>query len=79
MKSHNLQANDLPLAPLIVGDVNQDNQIDTQDYNIFMACYGSKQCPSDQKAGSDVNDDGVVDGIDYNLWLKIYSTHPGAG
>jgi hypothetical protein len=61
---------------LIAGDVDQNNTLNTTDYNLIVACYGTKICS--YKRGADVNDDGVVDGIDINLWLRIKSTVAGA-
>lgn len=58
--------------PLVSGDLNNDNQLDILDYNILISCYGSKQCPPDQKAASDLNSDGAVDGVDYNIWLRNF-------
>ena len=52
-------------------DLNNDNQLDILDYNILISCYGSKQCPPDQKAASDFNS-GQVDGVDYNIWLRNF-------
>jgi len=67
----------LPLTSLTIGDIDQNNQLDSQDYNTLISCYGSKQCPAILKTGSDISDDGVVDGVDINLWLRIYSTQRG--
>lgn len=80
------QTNTLPLVSLVAGDINNDNQIDIQDYNILISCFGSKQqtsaCiaqPSATSAGADINDDGMVNGIDYNLFLRELSVQHGDG
>ena len=57
-------------------DLNNYNQLDILDYNILISCYGSKQCPPDQKAASDLNS-GQVDGVDYNIWLRNYQRPHG--
>jgi len=60
----------IPNFSLVNGDIDQNNQIDNNDYYDLVACYGSKQCPPNQKLGSDLNDDGVVDGVDLNIWYR---------
>lgn len=74
----------LPLASLVTGDINNDNQLDILDYNILVSCFGSKQqtssCtnpPTQQSPGSDLTDDGKVDGVDYNIFLRELSVQPG--
>ena len=57
----------LPIVTLVSGDINNDNVLDIQDYNIFLSCYGQNVCT--QKKLADFNDDGPVDGIDYNIFL----------
>ena len=70
-------------ANLIAGDVNGDNVIDGQDYNILISCFSNKTCDAANKTLSDLNSDGVVDGVDYNLLLREWSvgrqgvTRPG--
>lgn len=60
----------LPQIFLVTGDSNNDNQLDIQDYNILLSCFGSAfhtaQCLSPE---ADINDDGSVDGVDYTLFL----------
>ena len=57
---------------VIVGDINGDNTIDIQDYNLFADCYGEKAALSTCSAAqlADLNDDGLVDGVDYILMLE---------
>lgn len=71
---------------LIVGDVNQDNVVNTTDYNLMMQCYSDLlppkgPCPTTSnpnlKRASDLNDDGYVNGIDYNLMLRIIQNQGG--
>ncbi len=74
-----------PQAFLVAGDINNDNQLDIQDYNILLSCFGSKQntasCISpitSQSPGADIDDDGTVDGADYNLFLREISVQYGS-
>jgi hypothetical protein len=67
---------------LIVGDVNQDNAVNTTDYNLMMQCYSDLQppkgpCPSTLKRASDLNDDGSVNGTDYNIMLRVLDNQGG--
>lgn len=68
--------NTVPDTSLIVGDVDRNNTVNTNDYNILMACFSDLAppkgpCSSEQKRASDLNDDGLVNGIDYNLYLRV--------
>jgi hypothetical protein len=67
----------LPTVTLVPGDLdpNQDNNLDIQDYNMFISCYGSKSCNNKQQA--DFNDDGVVDGKDYNILARGFAIRQG--
>lgn len=74
----------LATLSLVTGDVNNDDQLDIQDYNNIISCFGSKvtspSCtipPTSQSSGADINDDGKVDGIDYNLLLREFSVQKG--
>lgn len=65
---------------LVTGDINNDDQIDIQDYNILISCFGTKQTtsactmpPTTQSQGADITDDGSVDGSDYNEFLRELS------
>lgn len=68
------QTNQISQASLIVGDINGDNLIDIQDYNIYVSCYKdratSAQC-GENKDLADLNDDGFNDSAsdfsDYKL------------
>jgi hypothetical protein len=69
-------------ARIIVGDINQDNQVSVADYNLLAACYSDLQppkgpCPSSQQTAADLNDDGHVNGIDYNILLRILTNQGG--
>ncbi len=74
-----------PVSP-VAGDINGDNKINIQDYNVLAGCFGnkaqsgsctSKETPYTGETGTifnaDLNDDGAVDGIDYNTFLKNFN------
>lgn len=74
----------IQVVSLVNGDINNDNQLDIQDYNILISCFGSNQqtssCiapPTASSPGADIDDDGVVDGADYNLFLRELSVQRG--
>ena len=72
--THN-QSTTLPATVMIPGDLDQNNILDLRDYNIFIGCYGNKQCT--QKALADLNDDGSVGPIDYNILLRSFAIRQG--
>lgn len=45
------------------GDYNGDGTVDTQDYDVWRANFGS-----DEALGADGNQDGLVNAADYTLW-----------
>lgn len=55
--------NQTPESSLIVGDINNDNNLDILDYNEYLSCFGrragTESCPSPEKI--DLNDDGQTD------------------
>lgn len=58
---------------LVLGDINGDNKLDIQDYNILIDCFGanaSSQACGNNKDFADLDDNGRVDGVDYNLFLR---------
>ena len=70
----NGQTNQLPTTPLIVGDINGDNQVSILDYNILTGCYSDllppADCTGNNSQFADLNDDGHVNQVDYNLFLR---------
>ena|SRR5690348_10618415 len=74
--------NSISDTPLTVGDVNQDNAVNTADYNLMMQCYSDLSpakgpCDANFKHASDLNDDGYVNGVDYNLMLRVFQNQGG--
>jgi len=73
--SKNGQPLQLFLQSVLMGDIvplEGDNNIDINDYNTFINCYGDRNASSfcQGKSYGDFNDDGKVDGIDYNILLR---------
>jgi uncharacterized protein YkwD len=62
-------------AALITGDLNQDNVLNLLDYNIFLSCFGTRQCS--QKNNADVNMDGKVNEIDLNIFYSGLASRNG--
>jgi hypothetical protein len=52
-------------GPPLVGDFNDDGQVDTADYIMWRNSSG-QIVPGG--SGADANDDGLIDQTDYNLW-----------
>ena len=70
------QTNNLAPGTLIVGDINNDNELNIIDYNFFRGCY--QQSPiSDACIDADLNDNGVIDAFDYNLFIGNLSHQQG--
>lgn len=70
-----------PEIRLVVGDINNDNQINILDYNILIGCYSdlsaANNCTQQTKLASDINDDGFVNQFDYNLFIRELSNVSG--
>ncbi len=69
------QVNQIPLVTLFQGDVEHDNVLNINDYNIALACFQDKRC--DTKDMLDLNDDGITDVKDYNLLLRSFGQLQG--
>jgi len=72
----------LPLVTLSTGDSNNDNKLNTADYNIISDCYSdllpAKNCSdAAKKTSADLSDDGNVNSSDYNLFLRELSEFSG--
>ncbi|MBI2430623.1 MAG: hypothetical protein HYV39_01260 [Candidatus Levybacteria bacterium] len=71
-----------PLVTLILGDANNDNKLDTMDYNIYFGCLGKQT--DDCRRQVDFNDDGKVDSrlpspdfTDYALFTEQFALQEG--
>ncbi len=67
--------NVIPVAQLTQGDLNTNNVIDINDYNLALPCFQNKNCQT--KDTIDFNDDGKADVIDYNLLLSAFRQYEG--
>lgn len=63
------------VATLVSGDLDQNNILDLFDYNIFLSCFGDKQCA--QKSRADLNDDGKVEEVDLNILQRSFALRRG--
>jgi uncharacterized protein YkwD len=62
--------NMIPMVTLYQGDMNGDNVLDINDYNLVLPCFQDKTC--DSASSIDFNDDGKTDVTDYNLLLQSF-------
>ena len=78
----------MPQVNLVAGDVDNNNFININDYNILLSCVSDPDvanvdnhalCNSNSSYFklSDLDDNGVVDKYDYNLFLREYSVQNG--
>jgi murein DD-endopeptidase MepM/ murein hydrolase activator NlpD len=63
-----------------VGDVNEDEKLNVEDFNILVGCLGETppSCDSSSRRASDLTDNGLVDTFDYNLFLRAIQNQPVA-
>ncbi len=68
------QTTEVPTVTLVAGDINNDNQVNIVDYNIFIGCYSDLlppiSCNDSNQILADLNDDGHVNQFDYNLFIR---------
>lgn len=69
--------NNTPVVTLVPGDLNTDNLLEIEDYNIFYGCIKAEACSDEHKGLSDFNDDGTIGPVDYNILLRSYAIRPG--
>lgn len=57
---------------LIMGDVNNDNEIDMLDYSMIMNCFEDKAVTStcEKSEEADLNSDGIINSLDYDIFSK---------
>lgn len=71
----------LPVAALVVGDIDSNNMLDAQDYNALLACFTEdvtiKKCEVNQQLKSDLNDDGAINTLDANLLQREFVVGKG--
>ena len=54
------------------GDLDGDNDVDEDDYNLFMATYGRGLGDPDYNADADYDGDDFVGGSDFGIWYQYY-------
>jgi hypothetical protein len=64
-----------PSSFVLVGDYNEDGDVDMADYGIWRKTFGSSV---EQFAGADGNGDGMVDAADYSVWRKTFASGAGS-
>lgn len=66
----NLQVGDVGILHETVppGDYNYDAEVDTDDFDFWLASYGSMGATF--AASADSNEDGVIDAVDYAAWRE---------
>jgi hypothetical protein len=72
----------VPEFSLITGDVDNNNKVDINDYNLLIDCYSdllpARNCNDDnKKLMADLSDDGYVNADDYNLFIRELSVASG--
>ena len=56
----------------IAGDFDGDDDLDTDDFAVFLAAYGSCVGDTEYLGLADLDDDGCVTALDYQSWLGLY-------
>lgn len=62
---------------LVPGNMNDNNTLDIDDYNVFISCLDGRETPCTQKVQADYNDDGKVNDYDYNILLRSFASREG--
>lgn len=76
------QITSIPSFSLVAGDINNDNALNINDYNLVLECFSDlapakPTCTAAKKAAADITDDGNVNQNDYNLFLREMSVQTG--
>ena len=58
---------------LVMGDVNNDNELNILDYGMIISCFEDKADLCTKRDASDLNFDGIVNRLDYDFFLKNLS------
>jgi uncharacterized protein YkwD len=67
--------NILPQVILTHGDLDSNNVIDIEDFNLALPCFQNTKCESQNII--DFNDDGKADVRDYNIFLSSFKRFEG--
>lgn len=61
----------------VCGDLDNDKDVDADDYDIFVLAFGKSSCDADYHRCADFDDDGVITQVDYQQWLLCYRDFSG--
>lgn len=64
-------------SPCLEADLDEDSDIDGDDYLIFLAAFGSSQGDPEYNSDADFDGDGLVSLVDYQSWLACYRDFVG--
>lgn len=78
----------MPRINLVAGDVDNNNILNINDYNILLSCVSDPDITNidnqalcntnaNYKKLSDLDDNGTIDKFDYNLFLREYAVQNG--
>jgi len=59
------------------GDLDNDKDVDADDFDIFVLAFGDDKCGADYNVCADADEDGVVTQVDYQQWLTCYRDYIG--
>lgn len=68
----------LDLGPVVIdvpGDLDDDGDVDTSDYRLFLGVYRQSAGSDDVAAEADYNGNGVVDFADFGIWRSHYAAY----
>ncbi|GJM24877.1 MAG: hypothetical protein DHS20C16_12920 [Phycisphaerae bacterium] len=60
------------------GDLDNDKDVDGDDYDIFVSAFGSTTCDAEYSICADFDEDGVVTHVDFQQWLLCYRDFVGS-
>ena len=63
----------------ICGDLDGDNDVDADDYWIFLAAFGHAAGEPEFDPLCDLDDDGVITLVDYQQWVECFRQFNGLG
>ncbi len=72
----------IPLLSITTGDIDTNNKLNINDYNMILDCFSELLPPRNcsdatKKVATDLNDDGNINQFDYNLFLRELSVQSG--
>jgi len=61
----------------VCGDLDNDKDVDGDDFDIFVLAFGKSLCDADYHICADFDEDGLVTQVDYQQWLLCYRDYTG--